>query len=60
MLCGDPSEVLSGGEDIVELIKEKEDHREQYGVRKHSIVEDHDIESLHLRGTKFMNNNHLL
>ena len=51
MLCGDPSEVLSGGEDIVELIKEKEDHREQYGVRKHSIVEDHDIESLHLRST---------
>ena len=48
MLCGDPSEVLSGGEDIVELIKEKED---QYGVRKHSIVEDHN-KSFHLKGAQ--------
>ena len=55
MLYGDPTEMLSDGGDILELIKEKEDDREQYGVRKHSIVEDHNItESLHLRGTQCM------
>ena len=50
VMYGDPTEVLSDGEDIFELIKEKDDHREQYGVRKHSIVEVHKNESLPLRG----------
>ena len=43
--------MLSDGGDILELIKEKEDDREQYGVRK---LEDHITESLHLRGTQCM------
>ena len=40
MLCGDPTEVLREGGDVVELIREEEDPRGQYGVRKHSRIDD--------------------
>ena len=50
MLYGDPTEVISNGGDIVELINEEEDPRGLYGVRKHSIVPNPTVEGLRSRG----------
>ena len=51
MLYGDPTEVLSDGGDIVELIREEEDPRGQYGVRKYSNIDDQSaIKGLRSRG----------
>ena len=50
-MYGDTSVLLNDQADIMELIGEnKEDTREQYGVRKDSIVDDSDLADLRSRG----------
>ena len=52
MLYGDPTEVLSDAEDIVELIRGDGDPRGRYPMKNDSNVPDQTVKGLYPRGTK--------